>query len=480
MKPSAALIFLFFVAGILGSSQAEEILAPASVSPGSALAQEKSKETPTSEESDTESEKDSLLLDDAEEADLEESSEVPSAIDLSQFIETHPAESMPWTAPNYSSQLNALGYSESAFKTPKGFESRVAFWTQIYTRYTSQQGLIHDTKHLHVIYDSVDFGSINLNPELTEKQKKKARHNLIKDKKQRIQKILAQLQKAKSADGLSGEELKIWNLFEKIPEKTKWVEAQNKARLRFQLGQSDRFLQGLYYSGRYMRAMEKIFVEENLPLELTRLPFVESSFNILARSKVGASGIWQFMKSTARLYKLKMTAIFDERNDPLRATVAAARVLKGNYQLLGHWPLALTAYNHGPSGVRRAVQQAQSPQIEIVVEKAKSRRFGFASENFYACFLAVLEVEKNAAKYFKNPMVSKPMSSEVHSIKKAISYAQFLNVFGGDNLKAQLYNPHLNARSRKARGILSVGTHVHVPTEAKATFEDLFKNQLTK
>jgi membrane-bound lytic murein transglycosylase D len=109
------------------------------------------------------------------------------------------------------------------------------------------------------------------------------------------------------------------------------LNAAHRKRLRFQLGQKDRFLDGLYQSGRFLSFMEDIFKKEGMPLELTRLPFVESSFNIRARSKVGASGIWQFMRSTARLF-IKLSPAIDERNDPLRATEAAARLLRYNFE----------------------------------------------------------------------------------------------------------------------------------------------------
>ena len=101
----------------------------------------------------------------------------------------------------------------------------------------------------------------------------------------------------------------------------------------------EKFEQAIKRSGRYLPLMESIFAREyNLPVELTRLPFVESSFNIRARSKVGASGIWQFMRSTGKLF-LKINDGVDERNDPIRATEAAAKLLKMNFGSLKSWPL---------------------------------------------------------------------------------------------------------------------------------------------
>ena len=128
-----------------------------------------------------------------------------------------------------------------------------------------------------------------------------------------------------------------------------------------------------------------------MPIELTRLPLVESTFNIHSYSKVGAAGIWQFMPSTGRQFL---------RLDPLVATRAAARYLRGNYEQLGTWPLALTGYNHGPNGIAPAVRQLGTTDVVVLIEQYRGRRFGFASRNFYPEFLAALEVERNHRQYF--------------------------------------------------------------------------------
>ena len=144
-----------------------------------------------------------------------------------------------------------------------------------------------------------------------------------------------------------------------FPEATTNAELRAAAqRLRFQLGQADRFRAGLVRSGAYKPYIHEAFVKQGLPRELGALPHVESSFDPTAYSKVGAAGMWQFMRSTGVRY-MRIDHIVDERRDPFLATDAAVRLLADNYSVLQSWPLALTAYNHGVSGMRRATHAAE-------------------------------------------------------------------------------------------------------------------------
>ncbi|MFN3165171.1 MAG: LysM peptidoglycan-binding domain-containing protein, partial [Pseudohongiellaceae bacterium] len=173
------------------------------------------------------------------------------------------------------------------------------------------------------------------------------------------------------------------------------------SNVRWQLGQSNRFLGGLQRSGAYRDHINRVITEKNLPPELVVLPHVESSFNPSAFSSVSAAGMWQFTRATGQRF-MRIDHIVDERMDPYIAANAAMSLLEYNYSVLGTWPLALTAYNHGAGGIARAVRQTGTTDIETIVANYRGRAFGFASRNFYAQFLAVLEVEKNAEQYFSD------------------------------------------------------------------------------
>jgi membrane-bound lytic murein transglycosylase D len=139
--------------------------------------------------------------------------------------------------------------------------------------------------------------------------------------------------------------------------------------------------------------------QKNLPIELGVLPHVESSFNPSAYSSAAAAGMWQFTPVTGKRF-MRIDYIVDERMDPYTSTSAAMSLLEYNYSVLGTWPLALTAYNHGAGGISRAVRETGTTDIEEIIANYRGRRFGFASRNFYPQFLAVVHVENNAQKYF--------------------------------------------------------------------------------
>mgnify|MGYP003323054614 FL=1 len=109
--------------------------------------------------------------------------------------------------------------------------------------------------------------------------------------------------------------------------------------------------------------------------------------------------MWQFTSGTGKRF-MRIDYIIDERMDPYTSTAAAMSLLEYNYSVLGTWPLALTAYNHGAGGISRAVRETGTTDIEKIVANYRGRRFGFASRNFYAQFLAVVHVENNARQYF--------------------------------------------------------------------------------
>lgn len=394
---------------------------------------------------------------------------------VSETMERPPAVGVDkaWRPPNFQNQEHALGYSgPQTFATPAGMEERVQFWKEIYIRYTTDQGVLHDSRYVNLVYETIDFADLVQNSDLSGHSRERGRRDRVKMAKKQIEERLRRLQKLKSAEGLEGDDLRYWKLFEGINEPNKFAEAAARGRLRFQLGQRDRFIEGIYQSGRHLKEMEEIFRRENLPLELTRLPFVESSFNLKARSKVGASGIWQFMRSTARMY-MRMDGSVDERNDPIRSTVAATRKMRDNYMMLESWPLAVTGYNHGPSGMLRLVRKFKTNNLAELTDVRKGR-FGFASANFYASFLAALQVEQEADRHF-GPLnrMAELRGTEIR-LTRPLGTADLLRWFDGDLTQAQNLNPHIRPHVW-ARGAVMARNFIRVPQAMAAQVEEKLK-----
>ena len=157
----------------------------------------------------------------------------------------------------------------------------------------------------------------------------------------------------------------------------------------------------LQRAGSWESHIAQTLAAQGLPPEIAALPHVESSFQPTAMSKAGAAGMWQFIRSTGRRY-LRIDGAVDERLDPYRSTEAAAQLLSYNYRLLGSWPLAITAYNHGAEGMRRARDQLGTDDIVRIVRQYQSPTFGFASRNYYCSFLAAMRLDRDPEKYFGN------------------------------------------------------------------------------
>ena len=225
---------------------------------------------------------------------------------------------------------------------------------------------------------------------------RRSRERRIEQTKDGYRAILRTLARGKRT-GLKPEEARVLALW---PEGVSNATLRTAAlHLRFQLGQADRFRGGLKRSGRWRKHIVTMLRKHRVPLELAALPHVESSFNPAAYSSVGAAGLWQFTRSTGRLF-MRVDSVVDERMDPFIASEGAARLLRSNYDVLGSWPLAITAYNHGVGGMKRAVRKLGTSDIDVIIKKYKSRSFGFASRNFYAEFLAALDVDQNTERFF--------------------------------------------------------------------------------
>ena len=108
----------------------------------------------------------------------------------------------------------------------------------------------------------------------------------------------------------------------------------------------------------YFPLFEEQLDNHGIPLEMKYLAIVESALNPRARSRVGATGLWQFMYGTGKMYKLDVSSYVDERRDPIKSTEAACKYLSKLYDIFDDWDLALAAYNSGPGNVNKAIRRS--------------------------------------------------------------------------------------------------------------------------
>src|SRR6266853_1327843 len=349
---------------------------------------------------------------------------------------------------------------------PPQLERDVQFWIRVYTQIDTNAGLLHDQYNLGVVYDTLHFAP-NTTPAEREREVDQAREHYG-----------AALHRiADAADApLSDDDQRIRDLWGAESTPVRLRSATDD--IRFQLGQADRFRAGLIRSGAWETHIAETLANLGLPAELAVLPHVESSFNPAAYSKVGAAGLWQFMRSTGRRY-MRIDGAVDDRLDPFRSTEAAAQLLAFNYRVLGSWPLALTAYNHGTAGVRRAKETLGTDDIVRIVRSYSSRTFGFASRNFYVSFLAALDIDRNPEKYFGALQKQSETRFQEVQVPAYVPMATLERALKVDADRLRVLNPALLRSVWDGRQRVPKAYHLRLPLEGSPWTRDLLAQRLT-
>jgi Transglycosylase SLT domain len=274
----------------------------------------------------------------------------------------------------------------SLFPRPAGLEPNVDFWVKAFSYWGKRDFVVHDRDDVSRVYQKFHMPGEGAP---TSEEIEWANVYL----KAKYGDILNRL--ATGQQPIGWEEQRVAAMFKGQPVSAYLRAAQN---LRVQQGLREQFRTALLRSRYYRPTMDRVFARAGLPPRLVALASVESGFSARVRSSAGALGIWQFTRGTGREF-LKITRYRDDRLDPVRATEAAARLLQSNYEALGSWPLAITAYNYGTAGTKRAASEYDSDFMKMV-RNYNGPRFGFAVRNYYAEFLAADQVDRFQAKYF--------------------------------------------------------------------------------
>ena len=311
------------------------------------------------------------------------------------------------------------------FPVPAGLEPKIEFWKKVFTKYSTRELIFYDSKNPSKIYKVMQIG------------KRRRIRSLVRRERMKIMR----------QHGL-----------------------KSRKRVSAQRGAKENFVLGMERSERYMEQIQAIFRERDLPAELAYLPLIESSFRHDARSRAGAVGMWQLMRRTGKRY-LRVTSTVDERKDPLESTRAAASLLAENFDIFGNWPLAITAYNHGQNGIRRAVSRVGSDDLVEIINKYKGRRFGVSSKNFYAEFLAAVEVAKRDEEYFPDLEFHSPVQIAELKLDQPISVSFLLRFAGVSRQQFLAWNPALSRRIK----IIPKWYRIKVPAEHMDVFAQAYQ-----
>jgi membrane-bound lytic murein transglycosylase D len=304
--------------------------------------------------------------------------------------------------------------NQSPFPVPAGLESSIEFWKKVFSEYGLAQLIYFDPLDPSRIYEVVDVG-----------------------------------EDSRTNEYINGERSRIAAANE--------VDIE---RVKAQRGVKERTAAGIKRSGRYIAQIQQIFRDRQLPVELSFLPIVESSYDIYARSSVGALGVWQFMPATGREY-MRVTRDIDERRDPLESSRAAAAYLKQAYEYLGSWPLAITSYNYGQAGMARAVAEVGSSNLVDLIQRYNHQNWGFPPKHFYAEFLAAVEIGTNLERYFPGLELDRAAPMREQELTTNMSIASLLNSTGLSRDELFGWNPAITPTTR----IVPAGYRVKLPSD---------------
>lgn len=361
---------------------------------------------------------------------------------------------------------------EGPFVVPEKLRGRVDFWRDIFTKYGRAHSVIHHRDFPQIIFGVVDLSREYevMSPVAFQAYHESTVKKTVSDMKRQL------LELSSGRDAETPFQQKAIELMRDLPGgPAKFKRLVDEDLVRSQTGIRERYAEAIRRSWRYLPIMEQIFVSEyGLPKELTRIPFIESSFDYTAYSSVGAAGIWQFMPRTARAHRMTVGRVVDERRDPIKATRAAAEYLRSAYNSLGAWPLAITSYNHGVGGVRSKVRKAGTQDLATIIEDPNERYFGFASTNFYPEFLAALEIFNDHQRYFPEVKEEPPLRVVSYPVRGSMSAGYAAQSLGLSTEELKEANYALLESVWKGKARIPAGYVLRVPAHAKERGDSLF------
>lgn len=287
-----------------------------------------------------------------------------------------------------------------ALAAPRRLEERVRLWIDVFTRWSVEQAIVQDRDRPWEVFAVVPIDR----PSREELGRVRAEYEDLARRTHRALEDPA----APGSAAIVGEGGLAWRRL--LPPVRPAALAEARDRIEVRPGQREIFRDSLDRSRPFLGAIKRMVTEAGLPEEIAYLPHVESSFNADARSNVGAVGIWQLMPETARR-TLRVDGGRDERRDPVRSTLAAMHYFREAHERLGSWPLAVTSYNYGVNGMRRAIEALGTSDLVELIDRHDSPAFGYSAKNFFAQFLAAVHIARHEDFYFPPRSRTRPRAA---------------------------------------------------------------------
>lgn len=381
-----------------------------------------------------------------------------------------------------NSQQIALNDSDNRvnqeFDVPESMRGLVGFWLKIYTEFSARQMVLFDKEHPELIYEVFDFNELSAtsrNEVVYEILREKKAEKRIKEYKAAFQRLIARKKPLHLQKLTHPVEKRIADVLMTCKHKHSLFEMSKN--LRAQTGQRDQVYRGLMNASYFFPKMEEIFKQLDVPIELTRLTLVESSFNLKAFSKSGARGVWQFMLAPGKEYMhVQNDGLIDERLSPIKSTVAAARLLLRNLKIASNWPLAITAYHHGYTAIRKLNPKQRQTALDGSLFDLcnKKTSLGYASSNYYAEFLAILHTEAYKDLFFgkEAPMPSSVPNVRFERLKAPVQAYKYIVSSNMNVEDFKKFNPDVT----NLNVILPKGFYLARPTQNSFAPDDLITN----
>jgi membrane-bound lytic murein transglycosylase D len=231
----------------------------------------------------------------------------------------------------------------------------------------------------------------------------------------------------------------------------------------------DRFGTWIARSGRYLPLIRQVFREHGLPEELAYTAMIESGFSPRAVSRVGAKGMWQFMEATGRRYGLVVNRWVDERLDPVKSTIAAARYLADLYGMFGHWFLAQAGYNAGEARVARAIKRANTSDFWAL---SQTRHLPEETKLFVPQILAAAVITREPARYGFDVTLEDPLAFDEVPLRRALDLDTIARLAEVSVEAIRDLNPALLARITPPFGTYALRLPVGVGARFEAALQE--------